>query len=82
MAKRALLLLALVCAFAAPAIAGDNPGDQKAAVDAKLGRLHSKIARQQAQESHLSAQIGSLTLVYASFTKIDYLRRMNPHDYT
>jgi len=61
MAKRALLLLALVCAFAAPAIAGDNPGDQKAAVDAKLGRLHSKIARQKAQESHLSAQIGSLT---------------------
>jgi murein DD-endopeptidase MepM/ murein hydrolase activator NlpD len=61
MAKRALLLLALVCAFAAPALAGDNPGDQKAAVDAKLGQLHSKIARAQAKESHLSAQIGGLT---------------------
>jgi murein DD-endopeptidase MepM/ murein hydrolase activator NlpD len=61
MAKRALFLLALICAFAAPALAGDNPGDQKAAVDAKLGQLHSKIARAQAEESHLSAQIGSLT---------------------
>ena len=61
MAKRALLLLALVGAFAAPALGGDNPGDQKAAVDAKLGQLHSKIARAQAKESHLTAQIGSLT---------------------
>ena len=62
MAKHALLLLALMCAVAAPAaLAGDNYGDQKAAVDAKLGQLHAKIARAQAQESHLSAQIGGLT---------------------
>ncbi len=62
MAKSALLLLALMCAIAAPAaLAGDNYGDQKAAVDAKLGQLHAKIARAQAKESHLSAQIGSLT---------------------
>jgi murein DD-endopeptidase MepM/ murein hydrolase activator NlpD len=62
MAKHALLLLALVCAVAAPAaLAGDNYGDQKASVDAKLGTLHAKIARAQAQESHLSAQIGGLT---------------------
>ncbi len=62
MAKRALLLLALACAVAAPAaFAGDNYGDQKASVDAKLGALHTKIARAQAQESHLSAQIGGLT---------------------
>ena len=62
MAKRALLLLALVCAVATPAaFAGDNYGDQKAAVDAKLGQLHAKIARAQAQESRLSAQIGGLT---------------------
>jgi murein DD-endopeptidase MepM/ murein hydrolase activator NlpD len=60
MATRALLLLALVGALAAPALAGDNPGDQKAAVDAKLGQLHSKIARAQAKESRLSAQIGGL----------------------
>jgi murein DD-endopeptidase MepM/ murein hydrolase activator NlpD len=61
MAKRALLLLALMCVAVTPAFAGDNYGDQKAAVDAKLGQLHSKIARAQATESHLSAQIGSLT---------------------
>jgi murein DD-endopeptidase MepM/ murein hydrolase activator NlpD len=62
MAKHALLLLALMCAVAAPAaLAGDNYGDQKASVDAKLGQLHAKIARAQAQESQLSAQIGGLT---------------------
>jgi murein DD-endopeptidase MepM/ murein hydrolase activator NlpD len=61
MAKRALLLLALMCVAVTPAFAGDNYGDQKAAVDAKLGQLHSKIAQAQAKESHLTAQIGSLT---------------------
>ena len=62
MAKCALLLVALACVGAAPAaLAGDNYGDQKASVDAKLGQLHSKIARAQAQESRLSAQIGGLT---------------------
>jgi murein DD-endopeptidase MepM/ murein hydrolase activator NlpD len=61
MAKRALLLLALMGLVVTPAFAGDNYGDQKAAVDAKLGQLHSKIARAQAKESRLSAQIGSLT---------------------
>jgi peptidoglycan hydrolase CwlO-like protein len=61
MAKRLLLLLALGLALAAPALAGDNPGDQKAAVDAKLAALHAKIAQAQAKESALSSQIGSLT---------------------
>jgi murein DD-endopeptidase MepM/ murein hydrolase activator NlpD/outer membrane murein-binding lipoprotein Lpp len=61
MAKRLLLLLALGLALAAPALAGDNFGDQKAAVDAKLSSLHAKIARSQAKESALSSQIGSLT---------------------
>jgi murein DD-endopeptidase MepM/ murein hydrolase activator NlpD len=62
MAKRALLLLALMCAVATPvALAGDNYGDQKASVDAKLNQLHAKIARAQAQESRLSSQIGGLT---------------------
>src|SRR5258708_7688157 len=37
MAKRALLVLALVCAVATPvALAGDNYGDQKASVDVIL----------------------------------------------
>ena len=62
MARRLLLLLALSSAVAAaPALAGDNYGDQKAAVDAKLAHLHSKIAAQHAQAQQLSAQISSLT---------------------
>ena len=61
MAKRLLLLLALGLVLAAPAGAGDNFGDQKAAVDAKLATLHAKIARAQAKESALTTQIGSLT---------------------
>jgi murein DD-endopeptidase MepM/ murein hydrolase activator NlpD len=61
MAKRALLLLALGLCVAAPALAGDNYGDQKAAVDAKLSRLHATIAHNQAKASRLSSQIGSLT---------------------
>src|SRR5260221_10343640 len=61
MAKRALLLLALMCVVVTPAFAVDNYGDQKASVDAKLAQLHSKIARAHAQESHLTAQIGGLT---------------------
>ena len=61
MAKRLLLLLALALTLAAPALAGDSYGDQKAAVDAKLANLHAKIARSQAKESRLESQIGSLT---------------------
>jgi murein DD-endopeptidase MepM/ murein hydrolase activator NlpD len=56
-----LLLVALGCAIAAPALAGDGYGDQKAAVDAKLADLHAKIARSQAKESRLESQIGGLT---------------------
>ena len=51
MARRLLLLLALALVLAAPALAGDGVGDQKAAVDAKLSTLHSRIARAQAKES-------------------------------
>jgi murein DD-endopeptidase MepM/ murein hydrolase activator NlpD len=61
MARRLLLLLGLALALAAPALAGDGLGDQKAAVDAKLSTLHSKLARAQAKASQLNAQIGSLT---------------------
>src|SRR2546423_6944326 len=61
MAKRLLLLLALASALAAPALAGDNYGDQKAAVDAKLAQLHAKIASAHAKEATLGSQIGGLT---------------------
>ena len=61
MAKRLVALLALVLALAAPALAGDNYGDQKAAVDAKLAQLHAKIASAHAKETTLSSQIGGLT---------------------
>jgi murein DD-endopeptidase MepM/ murein hydrolase activator NlpD len=63
MARRLLLLLALALAalLAAPALAGDSIGEQKAQVDSKLANLHSKIAAQQAQETHLSSQIAGLT---------------------
>jgi murein DD-endopeptidase MepM/ murein hydrolase activator NlpD len=60
-ARRLLFLLALALTLAAPALAGDGIGGQKAAVDAKLSTLHSKIAQAQAKESRLSSQIGSLT---------------------
>jgi len=61
MAKRLVLLLALALALATPALAGDSYGDQKAAVDAKLAKLHDKIVRAHAKESSLSSQIGGLT---------------------
>jgi murein DD-endopeptidase MepM/ murein hydrolase activator NlpD len=61
MAKRLVPLLAVVLALAAPALAGDNYGDQKAAVDAKLAHLHSTIAQAHAMEAALSSQIGGLT---------------------
>jgi murein DD-endopeptidase MepM/ murein hydrolase activator NlpD len=63
MARRLLCLLALLAAIVAatPALAGDNYGDQKAAVDAKLSHLQSKIATQRAAASRLDSQIASLT---------------------
>ena len=63
MARRLLLLLAVFAAIlvATPALAGDNYGDQKAVVDAKLSHLQSKIAAQRAQASRLNSQIASLT---------------------
>jgi murein DD-endopeptidase MepM/ murein hydrolase activator NlpD len=61
MAKRLLLLLALAGVIATPALAGDDLGDQKAKVDAKLANVQAKIARQKATASHLQSQIGSLT---------------------
>jgi len=61
MAKRALLLLALMLAAASPALAGDGYGDQKRAVDAKLSAVQARIAQARARESQLSTRIGGLT---------------------
>ena len=61
MARRVTLLLALTLALAAPALAGDGLGDQKAGVDSKLSALQSKIAESKRRASALDAQIGALT---------------------
>ena len=61
MGRRLLPAVVLLAILAAPALAGDNYGDQKAAVDARLAHLHSKIAAQHAQAQQLSSQIASLT---------------------
>ena len=61
MARRLLLLLALVALTAGPALAGDSYGEQKAKVDAKLAHLQSKIEAQRAQEARLATQISGLT---------------------
>jgi murein DD-endopeptidase MepM/ murein hydrolase activator NlpD len=61
MAKRLLLPLALVLIAAAPALAGDGYGDQKAKVDAKLSHLQAKIAAQHRRETALNSQIAGLT---------------------
>src|SRR3982751_6570602 len=61
MAKRLLLPLALVLILAAPALAGDGYGDQKAQVDAKLAHLQSKISAQHRRETALNSQIAGLT---------------------
>jgi peptidoglycan DL-endopeptidase CwlO len=61
MARRVTLLLVLMLALAAPALAGDGLGQQKAGVDAKLAAIQGKIAASRARASALSSQIGSLT---------------------
>jgi murein DD-endopeptidase MepM/ murein hydrolase activator NlpD len=61
MARRLLLLLALVCVAAAPALAGDGYSDRKATVDAKLANVQAKIAQQRRKEQSLSSQIAGLT---------------------
>jgi len=65
MGRRLLLVAALLAVVATPALAGDNYGDQKAAVDARLAHLHSKIATQHAEAQQLSSQIASLTTQHA-----------------
>src|SRR5690242_1976772 len=57
----ALLLVVAFAVAAAPALAGDNYGQQKAALDAKLAHEKAKIAQARAHESQLNGQIGRLT---------------------
>jgi peptidoglycan DL-endopeptidase CwlO len=61
MARRLTFLLALGLVLATPALAGDNYGQQKAALDAQLNAVQTKIARSHAKEHVLSHQIGGLT---------------------
>ena len=61
MAGRLTLLLALALILAAPALAGDGLGGQKASIDAKLTAVQAKIAASQHRASALSSQIGRLT---------------------
>lgn len=61
MARRLLLPLVLVAALAGPAFAGDNYGQQKASLDAKLSAVQAKIAAARAKEAALNHQIGGLT---------------------
>ena len=61
MARRLSLLLVLAAALAGPALAGDNYGQQKASLDAKLSAVQAKIAAARAKEAALNHQIGGLT---------------------
>jgi murein DD-endopeptidase MepM/ murein hydrolase activator NlpD len=61
MARRVLLLLVVALGLAAPALAGDGLGQQKATLDAKLAAVQAKIASEHAHESALNGQIGGLT---------------------
>jgi murein DD-endopeptidase MepM/ murein hydrolase activator NlpD len=61
MGRRLTLLLALTLALAAPALAGDGLGGQKASIDSKLNTVQAKIAASQRRASALGAQIGRLT---------------------
>jgi murein DD-endopeptidase MepM/ murein hydrolase activator NlpD len=62
MARRLVVLLILgFVLVAAPAFGGDNLGQQKASLDAKLAAVQAKIAAAKARESHLNTQIGGLT---------------------
>jgi murein DD-endopeptidase MepM/ murein hydrolase activator NlpD len=58
--RRSLLLLVLALLVAAAPAAGDV-GSQKATVDARIARLHERIAAARARESRLKQQISGVT---------------------
>lgn len=61
MARRVVVLVLLGFAVAAaPASGGDNLGQQKASLDAKLAAVQARLASTRARESALGAQIGTL----------------------
>ncbi len=61
MAKRLTLILVLGLVPAGVALAGDNYGQQKAALDAQLNAVEAKAAAAHARAVRLDNQIGSLT---------------------
>ena len=62
MARRCVVLLVLGSVLVvAPAFGGDNLGQQKASLDAKLATVQAKIAAARVREASLNTQIGSLT---------------------
>ncbi|MEN3340994.1 MAG: hypothetical protein V7644_398, partial [Actinomycetota bacterium] len=61
MGRRLTLLLVIALAAAAPALAGDDLGERKASVDAKLGALQAKIAQAHRRARALGSEIGGLT---------------------
>jgi len=80
MVKRRMLAVACAAAFAAtPALAGDNYGQQKAALDAQLSAVQAKIARTRAREAQLDTQIGALdTQIHALESRVgDIAARMS-----
>jgi len=80
MMKRWMLALTCAAALAAtPAIAGDNYGQQKAALDAQLTAVQAKIARTRAREAALNGQIGALdTRIHALESRVgDIAARMS-----
>jgi len=80
MVKRWMLPLVGAVAFAAtPALAGDNYGQQKAALDAQLSAVQAKIARTRAREAQLNTQIGALdTQIHALESRVgDIAARMS-----
>jgi murein DD-endopeptidase MepM/ murein hydrolase activator NlpD len=57
-----MVLTILACAaVASPALGGDNLGQQKASLDAKLAAVQARIAAARTRASDLSVQIGGLT---------------------
>jgi murein DD-endopeptidase MepM/ murein hydrolase activator NlpD len=59
--RRSLLLLALTLLVVAAAPAAGDVGSRKATVDARIARLHERIAAAKARESQLTQQIAGVT---------------------
>jgi septal ring factor EnvC (AmiA/AmiB activator) len=61
MARRLVVFSLLsFCVVASPALGGDNLGQQKQSLDAKLAAVQARVASTRARESALDTQIGNL----------------------